>query len=435
MSNPAWPSAPLGAIATDIRDGTHGTHPRGKEGIPLLSAKNVTSGGRVVWNGDDDCISEREYQIITALFSPRDEDLLVTVVGTLGRTALFGGDKVAFQRSVAFVRPNKEMVLPRYLLQASKDEAFVRQLQKRSNATAQAGLYLGELAKISIPVPSKLVQCRIAEVLSTLDNAIDQTEALIGKYHQVKAGLMHDLFSRGIDEDGKLRPLRSEAPDLYKQTSIGWLPKEWDVVSLGGVAEIVSGITLSPRQPPGRIVVVPYLRVANVQDGYLDLSEMKTIAIDEKTLTNLRLSPGDVLMNEGGDFDKLGRGAVWEGQIEDCIHQNHVFRVRCDQSKLGPYFLAFWSESEFGKKYFVLSSKQSTNLASINSTQLNAFLVAAPGRGEQTEIEERITAINRNIVANQQLLAKLRKQKAGLMNDLLTGKVPVRVEAPEAAHV
>ena len=121
-------------------------------------------------------------------------------------------------------------------------------------------------------------------------------------------------------------------------------------------------------------IQVPYLRVANVQeDGYLDLSDVKLVKVSLKLCEKLLLQDGDVLMNEGGDYDKLGRGTVWKGEIHPCIHQNHVFRVRPKTKKLRSEYLAFWSQSEFGKKYFILSSKQSTNLASINSTQLHGI--------------------------------------------------------------
>lgn len=181
---------------------------------------------------------------------------------------------------------------------------------------------------------------------------------------------------------------------------------------------------------PTDTIDAPYLRVANVQDGYLDLSEIKTVRISSKTLAQLRLEPGDVLMNEGGDFDKLGRGAVWHGELADCVHQNHVFRVRCIAAVLEPDYLAYYSESAFGKKYFVMSSKQSTNLASINSTQLKAYPIAVPTLTEQAAITQHVQrAKNRQGTLKADVI-NLRAQKLGLMQDLLTGKVAVRADAP-----
>jgi type I restriction enzyme, S subunit len=274
-------------------------------------------------------------------------------------------------------------------------------------------------------------QRRIAEILSTVDEAIEQTELLIAKYQQIKAGLMQDLLTRGVTPDGHLRPTREQAPHLYKDSPLGLIPEEWKVKPLGVLTEIVSGVTLGSKNEISDDVGVPYLRVANVQDGYFDLKEVKTIRVSRLQFDKLQLKFGDVLMNEGGDFDKLGRGSVWQEEIKPCIHQNHVFRVRPRDGELRSHFLAFWSQSEMGKKYFVMSSKQSTNLASINSTQLNHFPVALPTSIEQERIEVRIMALNGHVDLLGQELTKLRQQKHGLMQDLLTGRVRVKVVETE----
>jgi len=239
---------------------------------------------------------------------------------------------------------------------------------------------------------------------------------------QVKAGLMHDLFTRGVTPDGRLRPTREQASELYKGSPLGWIPKEWEVEFLGKLAEIISGVTLSSKSETSDEIGVPYLRVANVQDGFFDLREIKTIQVSRAQFEKLQLRYGDVLMNEGGDFDKLGRGSVWQEEISPCIHQNHVFRVRPRNDRLRSFYLAFWSQSESGKKYFLLSSKQSTNLASINSTQLNRFPVGLPSPDEQERIEARMIAFNSRQKMLEEELDKLRQQKHGLMHDLLTGR-------------
>jgi type I restriction enzyme S subunit len=132
-------------------------------------------------------------------------------------------------------------------------------------------------------------------------------------------------------------------------------------------------------------VEVPYLRVANVQDGYLDLSEIKTISALPEDIRALTLRPNDVLMTEGGDFDKLGRGAIWRGGINPCIHQNHIFRVRLDQSAILPLFFTYFLRTPYAKEYFLKCSKQTTNLASINMTQLRATPVPVPPIAAQKE--------------------------------------------------
>ncbi|MCM2287081.1 MAG: restriction endonuclease subunit S [Desulfobacula sp.] len=293
-----------------------------------------------------------------------------------------------------------------------------------------------ELSHFYVVFPkNERYQKNLALVLETIDQTIEKTEALIHKYQQIKAGLMHDLFTRGVTVDGKLRPPREEAPELYKEAPMGWIPISWGLTPLKNMSQIVSGVTLSSKITTDQKIEVPYLRVANVQDGYLDLTDIKKIKVNKNTFDMLLLKKGDVLMNEGGDFDKLGRGTVWQGEIENCIHQNHVFRVRTDQNVLRPYYLAYWSESDFGKKYFVISSKQSTNLASINSTQLKAYPIAVPNLSEQKRIEDRIKSINLRLQSLKMEANKGKSIKSGLMQDLLTGKVRVKADQEEQAHV
>ena len=308
-------------------------------------------------------------------------------------------------------------------------------LTKLNEATGVPSISREWLSKIKFRAPSTKEQKKIADCISSVDATIEKTEALIEKYQQIKAGLMHDLFTRGVLPDGKLRPTREQAPELYRETGIGWIPNEWGISKLETMAKIVSGVTLGAKESPSDTIETPYLRVANVQDGYLDLAEIKTVRISRATLNDLRLQPGDVLMNEGGDFDKLGRGAVWAGEIENCVHQNHVFRVRVDEELILPNYLALYSESSFGKKYFLISSKQSTNLASINSTQLKNYPIALPDIAEQQRICATLARANQRIAALKTEAEKMRSQKNGLMHDLLTGKVAVKVDEAQEEHV
>lgn len=160
----------------------------------------------------------------------------------------------------------------------------------------------------------------------------------------------------------------------------------WKVVKLSELAEIQTGISKSSSRNLNEPVELPYLRVANVQDGYLHLDEIKTIKMDREKIKRYLLKYGDVLMTEGGDFDKLGRGAVWREEIKNCLHQNHVFSVRPNKDKLLSEYLSLLTSSDYGKRYFIRCSKQSTNLASINTTQLKAFPVLLPDIVTQKEI-------------------------------------------------
>lgn len=199
-------------------------------------------------------------------------------------------------------------------------------------------------------------------------------------------------------------------------------PEGWKIIPLASVAEIRTGLAKSNQRKSIDPVQMPYLRVANVQDGHLDLSEMKTITIEKSEATRYLLLNGDVLLTEGGDFDKLGRGAVWKSEIPNCLHQNHVFVVRTYRDILLPDYLSALAGSGYGKSYFLKCSKQSTNLASINSSQLRVFPVLLPPLNEQQAIVNTLATWDRTIALTTQLIALKQQRKRGLMQQLLTGR-------------
>lgn len=195
----------------------------------------------------------------------------------------------------------------------------------------------------------------------------------------------------------------------------------WQIVSLEDVAEIQTGLSKSSSRQ-GQFVTMPYLRVANVQDGHFDLSEIKTIAVPKDSVERFRVKTGDVLLTEGGDFDKLGRGAVWRGQIKDCVHQNHIFVVRPNRKKLDERFLACQTQGPRGRAYFQSCSKQSTNLASINSSQLRQFPTALPPLPEQRKIASILATWDKALEKITALIEAHERRKKALMLQLLTGR-------------
>jgi type I restriction enzyme S subunit len=162
-----------------------------------------------------------------------------------------------------------------------------------------------------------------------------------------------------------------------------------------------------------------------VQDGYLDLRDIKTIVIRRNELPRYLLRDGDVLLTEGGDFDKLGRGFIWRGEVPNCVHQNHVFAVRVDRSILCPEFLAYLVQSSYGRAYFLTVAHKTTNLATINSTKLKALPVPLAPMEEQREIVRILETIDRKIEVHQRKYAVLRELFDTLLHDLMTGRIRV----------
>lgn len=204
----------------------------------------------------------------------------------------------------------------------------------------------------------------------------------------------------------------------------------WPTEPLGAICEIVSGITKDSKKQGDDYREVPYLRVANVQRLQLDLSEVKTIPAKESTIASYRLEPGDILLNEGGDRDKLGRGWIWQGQISECIHQNHVFRARIRDGKAIPKWIAYYANTNEARAYFLASGKQTTNLASISKKNLSALPVPLPPVQVQetivAEIDTQLSRLDETITTLQGIQAKLKQARASILMAAVEGRLVER---------
>jgi type I restriction enzyme S subunit len=212
---------------------------------------------------------------------------------------------------------------------------------------------------------------------------------------------------------------------------------DWPSTTLGEIAEIAGGVTKdAKRQADPAFVEVPYLRVANVQRGHLDLREVTTIRVPAQKAAALKLEPGDVLFNEGGDRDKLGRGWVWSGEIENCIHQNHVFRARLN-ADFDPRFVS-WHGNTFGREWFETHGRQTTNLASLNLTTLKSFPVPAPPVEEQrrivAEVEARLSVIDAMRASIERAQRRSAALRAAILERAFRGELVAQDPADEPAE-
>ncbi|WP_439589963.1 hypothetical protein [Hydrogenophaga sp.] len=231
---------------------------------------------------------------------------------------------------------------------------------------ADMGFVLG----LQIPLPAMGEQLRIVDQLSRAEGIVRLRCQAQQKAAELIPAIFVDMFGDPVTN-----------------------PKGWPVFPLSAVSEVISGVAKGRDLAADESVELPYMRVANVKDGRLDLNEVKTILIKKTEVEKLRIVPGDLLMTEGGDPDKLGRAALWCGEINLCVHQNHIFKVRSHRDRLVPEYLRSLVGSAYGKAYFLSVAKKTTGIASINKTQLSAFPVLLPPLAAQESFRRQVEAV------------------------------------------
>lgn len=274
------------------------------------------------------------------------------------------------------------------------------------SGTTRAKLTQGSLNEVQVPVPPLAEQRRIVEKIEALTarsgrarEALAALPALLDRYRAavLTAAFRGDLTAEWREEhphaqtaDKFLARLGVPVEDIDADEVPLTLPPTWRWARIASLTEVKGGLAKGKkRKATDRLEMIPYLRVANVQRGYLDLTQVKEIEATPEEIAPLLLQPGDILFNEGGDRDKLGRGWVWNGEVERCIHQNHVFRARPISVEINPYLISHFANT-YGQRYFFGEGKQSVNLASISLSKLRAFPVPVIPPAEQVVLMQRL---------------------------------------------
>jgi type I restriction enzyme S subunit len=274
------------------------------------------------------------------------------------------------------------------------------------------------------PWPRTSDQERIANFLdeqtARIDTLIAEKVALLASLKEHQYSYASRLMTQGLN--ARVGFKASGYPEL------GDIPQHWEVKRLKFLGEVRSGIAKGKDHKEKDVVSLPYLRVANVQDGYVDLKEVLEIDVGAHEVDRFLLHVGDVLMNEGGDNDKLGRGTVWQGQIQPCVHQNHVFAVRLHDLAMADWVARFTS-TDPARTYFFLRSKQSTNLASINQGNVRELPVPMPPETERKAIlYELARAVEANSVLRIHVEAhidRLREYRSSLISAAVNGQLDI----------
>ena len=281
------------------------------------------------------------------------------------------------------------------------------------------------MKELPVTIPLLTEQQQIATFLdyktAQIDALIAKKEALLEKLAEKRTALISQVVTKGLDPTVPM-----------KDSGIEWLgeiPAHWETMALKRLAEVRGGVTKGRKLNNVETLELPSLRVANVQDDHVDITDIATIEILVDELERYSLKAGDLLMNEGGDNDKLGRGAVWNGEIEPCLHQNHVFAVRPYDKTLSDW-LALVTSSSYAKFYFFSKAKQTTNLASISATNIKLLPIVLPPKEEREEIFQYLNVQNKEIERAQggisEVVDRLKEYRTALITNAVTGKIDVR---------
>jgi type I restriction enzyme S subunit len=397
-------SAQLGSIARFIRGVTFKPNdvvPKGTIGSVLcMRTKNVqvSLDTNDVWAIPTELVKRADQFL-------QEGDLLISsanswnLVGKacwvpkLPSNATFGG-------FVTVLRPDQTKVNPRYLYHwftAERTQELLRSFgQKTTNIS---NLNIGRCEAMEIPLPTFDEQRRIAAILDQAEQLRAKRRAAIALLDQLPWAIFLEMFG-----DPTTNPM-------------GWPNGH----QLADYADLVSGITKGRKLNGQAVREIPYMAVVNVQDKRLHLESVKLIEATEAEIARYRLRRDDLLLTEGGDPDKLGRGTLWNEELPEAIHQNHIFRVRINTNRLNPLYLSWLIGSSFGKSYFLRQAKQTTGIATINMGQLKSFPLLLPPADLQGQFADRVRSIQKVLETHQFSILHLDTLISSLQNTVFKG--------------
>lgn len=374
--------ARLGDVATYINGYAFKPSDWSDTGLPIIRIQDLTGNSYQAnrYNG--------EY---ASKYEVNDGDVLISWSASLG-VYIWHGEKALLNQHIFKVVFNKEEVSKNF---------FVYQVENiLAKAASEAhGATMKHLTKpifdaLPFYLPPIDEQRRIAATLDKITELIAKRRQQLDKLDELVKAKFVEMFGDSVIN-----------------------PNELPSVSLSNLANIVSGITKGRKTNGEELFEVPYMAVSNVKSGYIDWTTVKTIGATKSEIEQYHLKPFDVLMTEGGDPDKLGRGAIIQNPPEDCIHQNHIFRVRVDSSRLLPQYLEEYLQHPKAKKYFLGCAKQTTGIASINMTQLRNLPVLLPSLEQQKKFSDFVEKTDKIKSTISCSLEKLEMLKKALMQE------------------
>ena len=368
-------------------------------------------------------ITEEAISNSSAKLFPVNTIVIAMYGATIGKVGLLGIIATTNQACACGVCSSALNFKYLFYYSRFQKDAFIR----KAKGGAQPNISQDIIKNHSIPLPPLTEQQRIVDriesLFAKLDEAKEKAQAIVDGFEDRKAAILMNGVTGKLTEVWRNR--------------YGFTRSDWKTVKLSEICLLQTGI-MKGKHFQTETIKMPYLRVANVQDGFLNLQEIKEIEVEKSNYERYLLKDGDVLFTEGGDFDKLGRGTVWHSEIPNCLHQNHIFVVRPQEGTVLPEYLSYQAGSQYGKKYFLSCSKQTTNLASINSTQLKNFPIMMPSIDEQKEIiniiDGLIASEQKAKEAAEQVIDQIDAMKKSILARAFRGELGTNDPADESAE-
>jgi type I restriction enzyme S subunit len=395
------------------------------EGIPIIRLQNIDFGKFL--NKDIKYISPKKADELSYHSFIKGDIVLAKLGDPIGKTCIIPHflKRGVVVSDVVRIRVDSKFSEKKFILQCLNSSSVFYQLNKDIIGTTRPRVNLDQVRNLFIPFPPLSEQHRIAEILSTIDKTIERTEALIEKYRHIKAGLMGDLLTRGIDEEGRIR---SEETHEFKDSPLGRVPKMWKVEKIKDVVQNKKGsIKIGPFGSQLKLedLVKKGFKVygqeniinKNFQNGDRYLTHEKY-----NSLKSCTIFPGDLVITMMGT---IGKCMIFPDEFNIGIMDSHLLRIQPDKSILITHYLAliFENYQEIQKQIGRLS--QGGIMSGLSSAIIKEINIPLPPIPEQHHIAEILTATDTYIEKEQTYLNKLQQIKKGLMQDLLTGKVRV----------
>ena len=392
-------------------------------GINFIKAESITNDGKFI-PAAFAFIDEVTHELLKRS-QLHYGDILFSIAGVLGRVAIVNNNILPANtnQALALIRlSNNSEIEKGFLMYLLKSEFVKEQIRRINVQAAQANFSLGDINRLRIQYPEILEQRRIEKILTICDTVITQTESAIAKYKAIKQGLLHDLFTRGLDANGKLRTSYQEAPELYKESDLGMIPKAWEVKRLEELTDkIGSGVTPTGGSEVYQTSGVLFIRSQNVLVGSLSLDDVAFITpeIDEK-MEGSRVKPYDVFLNITGA--SIGRSAYFPKELKSANVNQHVCIIRFKGiSKSLAIYASEFLNSNFGQNQ-IYKSIAGGNREGLNFQQIKSFSFPSISTSEIRGIAKIIELQVNKIQTEEALLKKYKLIKRGLMGDLLGGK-------------